>query len=228
MGRRIRSALLVHGGGGGGWEWNVWKGVFEAARLRVAAPDLQAAPQGLAATGFEDYAAQVRAALDALPRPRALVGASLGGLLAMRCAGGADALALVNPMPPAPWHAQLPRREWPDVVPWQRDARLTGTQRALPDADEATALFAFRHWRDESGRAMREAQAGIEVARPACPVLCVASMVDDDVPPALTAALATAWAASLLRATAVSHVGPLLGRNAAGCAEQVLAWLSAR
>ncbi|HRN61897.1 MAG TPA: alpha/beta fold hydrolase [Luteimonas sp.] len=228
MRNRIRSALLVHGGGGGGWEWNVWKGVFEAARLRVAAPDLQAVPQGLAATGFDDYAAQVHVALEALPRPRALVGASLGGLLAMRCAAGADALVLVNPMPPSPWHAQLPRREWPEIVPWQRDARLTGTQRALPDADEATALFAFRHWRDESGRAMREAQAGIAVLRPACRVLCIASMVDDDVPPALTAALATSWDASLLRATAVSHVGPLLGRGAADCAAQALAWLSAR
>lgn len=228
MGERIRSALMVHGGGGGGWEWNVWKGVFEAARLRVAAPDLQASPRGLAATGLDDYAAQVRAALATLPRPRALVGASLGGLLAMECAGDADALVLVNPLPPAPWHAQLPGRDWPDVVPWQRDARLTGTRRALPDADEATALFAFRHWRDESGRAMREAYAGRTVARPECRVLCIASMVDDDVPPALTAALATDIEASLLRATAVSHVGPLLGRNAADCAAQALAWLSQR
>ncbi|TYT27175.1 alpha/beta fold hydrolase [Luteimonas viscosa] len=228
MDERIASALMVHGGGGGGWEWNVWKAVFEAGHLRVAAPDLQASPEGLAATGFDDYAAQVRAALDALPRPRALVGASLGGLLAMACADGADALVLVNPLPPSPWHAQLPGRDWPDVVPWQRDARLTGTQRALPDADEATALFAFRHWRDESGRAMREACGGIEVEPPACRVLCIASMVDDDVPPRLTAALASAWEASLLRATAVSHVGPLLGRNAAECAAQALAWLSAR
>lgn len=228
MADRIRAALMVHGGGGGGWEWNVWKGVFEAARLRVAAPDLLASPQGLAATGFDDYAAQVRAASAALPRPRALVGASLGGLLAMACADAADALVLVNPLPPSPWHAQLPRRDWPEVVPWQRDARLTGTRRALPDADEATALFAFRHWRDESGRAMREAHEGIVVARPACRVLCIASMVDADVPPALTAALATEWNASLLRATAVSHVGPLLGRHAADCAAQALAWLSAR
>jgi predicted alpha/beta hydrolase family esterase len=225
---RCRSVLLVHGGGGGGWEWNVWKGVLEAAGLRVQAPDLQAAPGGVGATTFDDYAAQVRAALAALPRPRAVVGASLGGLLAMACADAADALVLVNPLPPAPWHAQLPGRDWPDVVPWRRDARLTGTHRAMPDADEATALFAFRHWRDESGQAMRAAYGGIAIARPACRTLCIASMVDADVPPALTAALATDWEASLLRATAVSHVGPLLGRNAAATAGQVVAWLSAR
>lgn len=227
MPERIRSALMVHGGGGGGWEWNVWTGVFAAARIAVLAPDLRPAAQGLAATGFGDYAVQVHAALEALPRPRALLGASLGGLLAMVCADGADALVLVNPLPPAPWHAQLPARDWPDLVPWQRDARLTGTQRALPDADEATALYAFRHWRDESGRALREASAGIAVARPACRVLCIASMVDEDVPPALTAALATAWEAPMLRVNAVSHVGPLLGRGAAETAGQALAWLSA-
>ncbi len=219
---------MVHGGGGGGWEWTAWRGVFESAGLRVDAPDLQPAEAGLQYTGLQDYLAQVRAALEALPRPRAVVGASLGGLLAAACADAADALVLVNPLPPAPWHAQLPAREWPAVVPWQRDARLAGTRAAMPDADEATALFAFRHWRDESGRALREALVGLAVSRPACPVLCIASMVDEDVPPALTAALAREWDASLLRAQAVSHVGPLLGRGAADCAAQALAWLSAR
>ena len=222
------SVLMVHGGGGGAWEWAVWRGVFESAGLRVHAPDLQPAAGGLEATGLRDYLAQVRAALEALPKPRAVVGASLGGLLASACADAADALVVVNPLPPAPWHARLPAREWPAVVPWQRDARLTGTRAALPDADEATALFAFRHWRDESGRAMREAQAGLAVPRPGCPVLCIASMADEDVPPALTAALAREWDASLLRAQAASHVGPLLGRGAADCAAQALAWLSAR
>src|SRR5690606_21879438 len=121
---------MVHGGGGGGWEWNIWAGVFEAGRVRAVAPDLQASEGGLAATGLDDYVAQVRAALVALPRPRALVGASLGGLLALECAGDADALVLVNPLPPSPWHAQLPRRDWPDAIPWQRDARPTGHGRA--------------------------------------------------------------------------------------------------
>lgn len=228
MGETIRSVLMVHGGGGGGWEWAVWRGVFETPQLRVETPDLQPAPGGLALTGFDDYLAQVRAGLERLPRPRAVVGASLGGLLAAACADAADALVMVNPLPPAPWHAQLPGRDWPDVVPWQRDARLTGTRRALPDADEATALFAFRNWRDESGLAMREAYAGIDLERPECRLLCIASMVDDDVPPALTAALASDWGASLLRAQAVSHVGPLLGRGAADCAAQALAWLSAQ
>ena len=37
---------MVHGGGGGGWEWTAWRGVFESAGLRVDAPDLQPAEAG--------------------------------------------------------------------------------------------------------------------------------------------------------------------------------------
>lgn len=228
MPETLASALFVHGAGAGGWEWNVWRGVFAASGLQGEAPDLAPAPSGLENTGFDDYALQVRNALRGRPRPRALVGASLGGLLAACVADDADALVLVNPLPPSPWHAQLPQRDWPDVVPWGRDARLSSTRRALPDADDATAMFAFRHWRDESGAVMRAAYAGVEVDRPACPVLCIASQLDEDVPPALTAALALEWQADLLRASALSHVGPLLGRDAADVAAQALAWLSAR
>lgn len=222
----MKSALLIHGAGAGGWEWNVWRGVFAASGLQAAAPDLVASASGLAGTTLDDYTAQVRAALHELPRPRALVGASLGGLLAAACADAADALVLVNPLPPSPWHAQLLRREWPEVVPWHRDARLSSTRRAVPDADDATAMFAFRHWRDESGAVMRAAYAGVQVDRPACPVLCIASQLDEDVPPALTAALALEWQADLLRTPAISHAGPLLGRSAADVAAQVVAWLS--
>jgi pimeloyl-ACP methyl ester carboxylesterase len=220
--------LLVHGAGGGGWEWTVWRGVFNAHGIDVASPDLHASTDGIAATLIADYVAQVRVELEAMSRPRTLVGASLGGLLAMACADAADALVLVNPVPPLPWAAQLPAREWPDVVRWRGDARLASTRRAIPDADAATALFAFRRWHDESGRVMRAAQEGIVIQRPTCPVLCIASARDGDAPPALTAALAEAWNASLLRVPVPSHVGPLLGRGAASVASQAVAWLSAR
>lgn len=225
---RMQTALLVHGAGGGGWEWNVWRGVLAAQGIDVATPDLSPSIDGLAATTFADHAAQVRAGIEAMPRPRALVGASLGGLLAMACADATDALVLVNPLPPLPWASQLPAREWPDVVPWRRDARLASARRSMPDGDAATALFAFRHWRDESGAVLRAAQAGIAVKRPPCPVLCIVSEQDDDVPPALTVALAADWHGNLLRAPSPSHVGPLLGRGAAAAAAQAAAWLSAR
>jgi len=224
----VRHALLLHGAGGGGWEWKLWCGVLAASGIEPVAPDLLPTAAGLIETRYENYLQQARAALAALPRPRVVIGASLGGLLAMECAEAADALVVVNPLPPAPWAASLPLRDWPDLVPWQREARLASSRRALPDSDDATALFAFRHWRDESGAVLRAAHAGIHVGKPHCPALCVVSRQDEDVPPSLTRALATAWDADLIEVDSPSHVGPLLGRCAADTAAQVAAWLSAR
>ncbi|MET0808838.1 MAG: alpha/beta fold hydrolase [Pseudoxanthomonas sp.] len=220
------SALLVHGAGGGAWEWQAWAAVLHAHGVAAHAIDLQAARAGPACTCLQDYALQLHAELERLPRPRVLIGASLGGLLSLLCAEAADALVLVNPLPPSPWHKALRHREWADTVPWQRHARLASTRDAMADADEASALFAFRHWRDESGQVMREAQAGIASPRPDCPALFVISARDEEVAPAIIFDWANAWGADKLESLATSHVGPLLGRNASGDAAQAVAWLN--
>jgi pimeloyl-ACP methyl ester carboxylesterase len=221
------AALFLHGGGGGGWEWRRWSAVWRAHGITVHAPDLQPQPAGLGSTRWEDYAGQVRAQLDCLPSPRILVGASLGGLLAAEAAASADALILINPLPPAPLHRQLPARDWPEVVPWRRLARLPGTRAAMPGADSASALAAFRHWRDESGPVLRHAAAGVEVPPPACPTLVIASLDDTDVPAALSRSLAQAWQADWLEVDG-GHVDPLLGRQAATLAAQAVDWLNRR
>ncbi len=224
---RTCNALLVHGAGGGAWEWNLWRGVLEAHAIAAHALELQPSPTGLAATTLQDYRTQVSGALQALPRPRVLIGASLGGLLAAMCADQADALVLVNPLPPAPWHQQLPGRDWSgETVPWRRNARLASTRDALGDADGVSAIFAFRAWGDESARVLREAAAGIEMGKPACPALLVGSARDEDVPPAIIFAMAREWRVDRLETLASSHVGPLLGREAPEIARQAVAWLN--
>ena len=169
---------------------------------------------------------QVQLALQLLQRPRVLVGASLGGLLAAMCASEADALVLVNPLLPAPWHQRLVQRPWDRVVPWQRNARLHATREAMPDADDASALWAFRHWRDESGQVLREAHAGVEVEKPDCPALFVVSEQDEDVAPEIVLEWTQAWQADRLETLANSHVGPLLGDQAQGIAAQTVAWIN--
>ena len=218
--------MLIHGAGGGAWEWNRWRGVLETHALAVQALELRPAPQGLAATALQDYIQQVQLALRVSQRPRVLVGASLGGLLAARCASEADALVLVNPLPPAPWHQRLVQRQWNRVVPWQQNARLHSTREAMTDADDASALWAFRHWRDESGQALSQAHAGVEVEKPDCPALFVVSEQDEDVPPAIISDWAQTWRADRLETIASSHVGPVLGRQAQAIATQAVAWLN--
>ena len=224
------AVLLLHGAGAGGWEWTVWSRVLSARGWTVSAPDLQPASAGLAATRFADYLAQAHAAGAALPRPLAVAGASLGGLLALAtCAAlQPQALLLVNPLPPAPLHARLPRRRARGmVVPWGRDASLAGTRRALPDADDAACLFAFRRWRDESQAVLDQAFDGVEVERPHCAVRVLASVDDASVPPALSAELARWLSAGCERLPGTSHVGALLGRGAARIAADAERWLRA-
>lgn len=219
--------LFVHGAGGGGWEWNIWARVFAAEGFAVSAPDLLPMASGLSQTRLVDYSAQVRAAALALPSPRVLVGASLGGLLALMNADVADALVLVNPLPPQPWHAQLPMREsCPAVIAWRSGASLVATRRSLFDADDAACLFAFRHWRDESGVVMDEALAGVAVPTPQCRMLLMASGRDEDVPQALSLAVARGLGADVIRLPEASHVGPLLSRSATSAASQAVAWLN--
>lgn len=218
--------MLIHGAGGGAWEWNRWRGVIEAHAIATLAMELQPGAQGLAATTLQDYANQIRHGLSALPRPRVLVGASLGGLLAAMCASEADALVLVNPFPPAPWHQRASLRPRQPVIAWQGNARLHSTRQAMPDADDASALWAFRHWRDESGQALGQAQAGIEVAKADCPALFVISMQDEDVPPQVILEWAQAWRADRLETLADSHVGPLLGNRSQEIALQTVGWLN--
>ena len=219
--------MLVHGAGGGAWEWNVWQRVFAADGWRVETPELMPASAGLAATRLEDYREQVAKTLLAQPSPRVLVGASLGGLLALQLADAVSALVLINPLPPSPWQTRLPERAPPPpVIPWRSNASLAGTRRAMPDADEAACLFAYRHWRDESGAVLDAARAGVSVPKPRCPTLMIVSSNDADVPAALSLDLAQAFSADVIRLAGASHVGPLLGRRAAAVARQAVDWLN--
>jgi pimeloyl-ACP methyl ester carboxylesterase len=242
-----RRALFLHGAGAWGGQWAIWQRVFEAAGWRCAAPDLQPAAEGLAATRLDDYAAQALGAFERLRNDPVgqgdvapvIVGASLGGLLALAAAARLaerphaarplqpSALVLVNPLPPAPWAAALPAFATAgDGVPWHSQGRFQSTARALPQASFADREFAFRHWRDESAAVLREARAGIPLPAPSIPLLLIASEGDADIPPAVSAALAEGLRASLMRLPG-GHVDPVMGASAASAARVALAWLEA-
>ena len=221
------SVLFLHGAGGGGWEWNIWTRVFRAHGFDTHAPDLLPSANGLTETTLDDYHRHVQQYLLSITSPKVIIGASLGGLLALMNADQADALVLINPMPPAPWHSQMPVREkYPNLIPWQSNASLQGTRRSLFDADEMTCLYAFRHWRDESGGVMNAAISGVDIIQPVCPILVMASEKDVDVPYAVSEKLAGNLNATFIRLPRASHVGPLLGKNAAQCALQAVAYLN--
>lgn len=221
-------ALLLHGAGGGAWEWDLWVPVLRAAGITPHAIDL---PHAVAPhpTGWDDAVACVHAALDGLPRPggpRVIVGASLGGLLAAACAQRVDAIVLLNPMPPVPWSSALaPSASGADGMhPWQTHARLASTRRAVPDADPATALAAFRRWRDCPGRLLHDART-IAIPRVDRPGLMLVSDHDNTVPPTAMRAWAGDWGMQVESASDASHAGVLLGRDAPALAARVVHWI---
>src|SRR5262249_55650113 len=157
-------------------------------------------------------------------------GASLGGLLALAVAHAARpaALILVNPLPPAGVLARPLHEPWPSLVPWARARSLASTQRAVPGSRDPAPLLPLKRWRDESGAAPTEARDGVAVDAPRCPTLFLASEGDADLPPAAVRALAVRFSADFRSIPGASHVGPLLGRAAAGVAAEASEWLAER
>lgn len=222
-------AIMIHGAGGGGWQWSIWAALFAAEGWPVLAPDLRPGESGLEATGFADYLAQLRDWRHrAGGRRQVLVGASLGGLLALASAAECPpaALVLVNPVPPRgvqPRPAFPPR---PSRVAWSTSP-FVATRKAMPDAELAAARWAHARWRDESGRALDEAAAGIDLKMPVCPILVMASALDTDIPPATSRATAARIGAGFVVLPGCGHLGVLLGHAAARSAMQAAAWLRA-
>lgn len=223
------AVLFVHGSGGGGWEWHVWRAVFEARGWAVFAPDLQPASAGLPETALGDYIAQVESHAVGMAVAPVLIGASMGGLLALKVAERVPvaALVLVNSIPPlgVPGWPDL-ARIFPALIPWSKSA-LEATRESLPDADEETIRWTHARWRDESGRVMRALYEGVPAAPRRCPALVIAGREDREVRPEVGMELARRLGADFACFDGVSHLGALLGRRAPAIAGLACHWLAA-
>jgi pimeloyl-ACP methyl ester carboxylesterase len=227
MARPTFDVVLIHGAGGGAWEYDKWKPILSHHWL-VRAKDLQPAAGGLAKTTLGDYVDQVTAPeLSFGGRAKlVLVGASMGGILALRAAETMkpDAIVLINSVPPAAIDRPKTSRIIPDVVRWA-NGPLKDTREAMPDSDEKTIQWAHKRWRDESGAVMRELANGVKVEKPKCPVLIILSDKDTDVPHKYGLELAKLWGADVKVFEGMSHVGPLLSTRAEEVAKYVVQWM---
>ena len=221
------TVVMIHGAGGGGWEYDLWKPVFQRAGYRVVAKDLE--PVGsLKETHFEDYLRQVQ-----FWRPAGgkvvLIGASMGGILALRAAEQEPpaAIVLINGVPPAGIRPPSTDAPAPPTVKWA-DGPLRDTEFSMPDSDRKTILWAWKKWRDESGAVLNEIRRGIPAGLPKCPSLVVIGEKDTDILPVWSRQVAE-WAGSDVRAYRdMSHVGPLLGTRATHVARDIISWLKSK
>ncbi len=216
------TVVMIHGAGGGGWEYEKWRPVFEARGWKVVNRDLVPVHGGYAHTKIGDYVDQV---IGWCPKnsPVILIGASMGGRLALEAAPKVHpvAIVMVNSVPP---EGHNPRK-FPSVVKWA-NGPLKDTIDSMPDSDQATIQWAWKRWRDESGSVMESLSKGGNVLSPTCPVLVVIGESDGDVPPKVSHQVAKRFRAMVLSYPGMSHVGPLLSRSAAKVAQDVVNKLS--
>lgn len=225
----IGTAVMVHGAGGGGWEYDFWAKEYRKAGWKVVAKDLMPAKAGLAETQLEDYVVQVQSWGAKAKRPLVLVGASMGGALVLKAAEKLkpDLIVLVDSVPPSGFWKNEATAPIPPIVKWA-GGPLKDTRDAMPDSDEKTIQWAWKKWRDESGAVMTALRQAVPVEPPKCPVLVIVGMKDTDIPPAVSLKVADAFAADVFRYAGMSHVGPLMSTRAREVARQSLEWIGER
>lgn len=98
--------IMVHGAFCGGWVFENFRTLFEAAGHEVLTPDLPGhtpGAGGVAGKSMTDYATAVAELCRAQPEPPILIGHSMGGLVAQMAASRAPVSALVLLAPSPPW-----------------------------------------------------------------------------------------------------------------------------
>jgi non-heme chloroperoxidase len=202
--------FMIHGMWGGGYQWDNFKGFFEALGWRCEAPYLRhhdVRPEdpphpSLGTTSLLDYAADLEAAVRALPERPVIVGHSMGGLLAQMLAsrGLAEKLVLLAPASPrgiTALTASVVKCFLPQFTTWgfwkrpnhpSLDQAVYAFLHLIPPAEQRPIHEKLVH---ESGRAAFEIglwpldgkrASEVDPAKITCPVLVVAAEEDRIVP----------------------------------------------
>jgi pimeloyl-ACP methyl ester carboxylesterase len=196
--------MLVHGAGSGPWVFEGWE---EALRgVEVCAVDLHA---GLVVehAAMSNYRAVVTATAGLLPRPLALCGWSMGGLVAMVAAEatGATRIALLEPSPPAEVQGH--------------DASVPVAEGAFDPEREYGPFPAGIRARPESRLARSERKRGISVRTLPAAALVVHG---DEFAEERGRAIARAYGAELVHVAGATHWDLVLQPSVR---DRVVAWL---
>lgn len=211
--------VLVHGAANSKMVWRFWQAALAARGWSSYALDLrghgESAAVDLAATGMADYAEDVIALAGHLERPPALVGWSMGGLVAMMAAAPCRAVACLGLAPSVPARVR-------DASVCIRSGvfgpeeygivdRDPDQQPMMADLDREERGVALASLAQESRRARDERQAGVVIDALACPLLVATGTADAQWPRARYADLHLAR--QHLEVSGASHWGLVLNRR---------------
>lgn len=217
----VLTVVCLHGLGLGPWFWEPWLPLFRAAGIRVLAASLPGHAGDDTNASLDDAVAATVATLDSLSGPVALVGHSVGGLVAQLAARGREvhALALVAPLPPGQvrW---LPERGEvasglgllpslltgrPVKVSWEA-YRRSGLA-TLPEAAAREVYGRIGAWPNRMVRDLVRPPR-IEVDAVRCPVLVVLGKEDKVVPWVKARLLADFYEGVCWRYDGLGHMPP--------------------
>jgi len=215
-----KDIVMIHGANEDGWVFDQFKTAFEELGWTCHAPDLtghglSADKKGaaLVGVGLADYLNELEAFLKTVAPQPALLGHSMGGVLAQQLAakGLARAIVLVSPAPRAGILPQTDSEKqlgqdlmglgafWKTVINPDFDLARVLSLNCIPESEQRTV---FDRFGPESGRAFFELffwmfdQTGatkVDTAAITCPVLCVEGADDKLVSPATARATADGY-----------------------------------
>jgi pimeloyl-ACP methyl ester carboxylesterase len=224
--------VLVHGAANSAGVWTHWQAMLADAGWPSYAIDLRghgnSTAQDLSNASMKDYADDVillGRQLDARP---AIIGWSMGGLVAMMAAARGLAFACVGLAPSTPTRTRNPAK---DIRPGEYDARYYGitspdpaNQPAMPDLDFDERAVALATLCKESAYARGDRAAGVVIESMPCPLLIVTGTADRQWPRERYTGLPLA--VEHLEAEGATHWGLVLSRRAlTTCVPKVTAWL---
>lgn len=225
------SIYTIHGAGGGAWEFDyIWKPIFESQGYHnFRSIELVPSSTGIEETQFDDYVNQIISSIDDRI-PVILIGASMGGVLALKSAERVKCAGVILVCSTLPIEVKsledyaMKDRLYPPIVRWA-DGRLQDTIDAIPDADYETCKYASKLWRNESGSVLNAITAGIPCKKLSCPSLVIIPGDDNSIKPFSQLKLAEYLVSNHLTYDSMSHVGPLLGVKANCVALDVINWI---
>ena len=222
--------LFIHGAANGAWVWEFWRREMKGLGWEANVLDLRG--HGMSMTvdfetvTMEDYVSDVESVMPQIEArfglPPALLGWSMGGLVAMMCAAKHQeipALVLLEPSPPEQVQGRATAAELrniPITPIGPEDYGLypddpSASHPALYGLTEAEAAAALEHSRgaQESGLARRQRKSGVSIAAGVirCPVLVMYGKHGDQFPDEMSRKTALFLGAQATSLGDVSHWG---------------------